>query len=104
MPQFIVLHDLKDPDDPQGRSYKQVNESKVHNIPIGTLVELGTGVRLFVVSHDRDCDGTPLYAMAPDRDDTVRDHPSFANRKWVHGYPEDSLRVVDLPPIPRREE
>lgn len=102
MPKYFVLHDLKDPDDPQGRSYREVNLAKTHRIPVGTLVELRSGVRLFVVFHHRDCDGTPLYAMSHDRDDTIQRNPSFHNPKWVHGYTEQYLKVVD--PQPDREE
>lgn len=40
---------------------KEVNAEKIHKIPIGALVEIKTGVRLFVVYHGRDCDQTPLY-------------------------------------------
>jgi hypothetical protein len=47
-----------------------------HNVPIGSLVEITyeskyaeahervKGLRLFVVKHSRDCDGSPLYALS----------------------------------------
>lgn len=103
---YFVIHDIKDPNDPQGRTYKEANLATRHAIPIGTLVELlpaegdggaNAGVRLYVVAHMRDCDGTPLYGMSADRDDTEVRRPGFANPKWVHGWPEESLRPIDPP-------
>lgn len=45
-----------------------------HNIPLGSIVEIvfqdsdndsdTFGLRLFVVQHTRDCDGTPLYGLS----------------------------------------
>lgn len=58
-----------------GRTIRENNLEKAHDIPIGTLVEVKydvwhsdgacekTHARLWVVSHDRDCDGTPLYSL-----------------------------------------
>jgi hypothetical protein len=103
---FEVIHNLRDPDDPQGRTYKEVNLSRSHALPIGSLVEIVpgdlwgqqyAGVRLYVVSHNRDCDGTPLYSLAWDRTDTNRAQPGFANRKWFNGLSEDNLRSVTPP-------
>lgn len=60
-----------------GLTVKENNQKKIHNIPIGTLVEIiyddrcdgeeenpTFGCRLFVVAHHRDCDGTPLYELS----------------------------------------
>ena len=96
--EFVMIHGLRDSDDPQGRTYKEINLAKVHSIPIGTLVELRGGVRLFVVYHHRDCDGTPLYAMSADPTDTVKYEERFHNPKWVHGYSEESLKIVEPQP------
>ena len=99
--QFVTICDLVNPD--TGKTWRQENAEMTHNIPIGTLVELldddgeYAGVRLYVVSHDRDCDMTPLYSMAPRRGDNVRDRDGFANSKWVHGWGEDVLRAVGPP-------
>ncbi len=58
-----------------GKTIKENNMEIKHNIPIGSLVEVkydrwhGKGAcekvhaRLWVISHDRDCDGTPLYSL-----------------------------------------
>jgi hypothetical protein len=56
---FVILYDLVDPNDPAGRSYRQINATKTHAIPLGALVEVDSGVRLFVVLQTRDCDMTP---------------------------------------------
>jgi hypothetical protein len=94
MVNFINIADLQDPDDAQGRSYRQVNAEKVHKIPIGTLVELETGVRLFVVYHGRDCDQTPLYYLSHDQEDITPKYKNFRNESWTGGYPEDSLKLI----------
>lgn len=49
--------------DENGESQKDRNLKKNHGVELGALVELESGVRLFVVNHSRDCDGTPLYDL-----------------------------------------
>jgi hypothetical protein len=93
-PTLLFVADLVDPDDPEGRTYRQVNTEKQHAIPIGALVELEGGARLFVVHHGRDCDMTPLYWLSTDQDDTEPRRPGFLNHGWIGGYPEESLRVI----------
>lgn len=90
----INVADLKDPNDPDGRTYREVNLSLEHSIPIGSLVELDDGVRLWVVYHSRDCDGTPLYELSPEKDDTYLDRSGFKNRKWFGGFCYESLKVI----------
>lgn len=51
-----------------GKTARQTNLEKVHTVPLGSLVELESGVRLFVVEHVRDFDGTPLYNLCHDKD------------------------------------
>ncbi len=99
-PRVTVIHHLIDPD--TGESYKKGNMKLTHKIPVGTLVELlpaddeeHAGVRLYVVEHNRDCDGTPLYAMSAKKSDIVAEREGFANRKWEHGWAEENLRVVE---------
>lgn len=104
MQPFINIADLKDPDDPQGRSYRQVNAEKQHNIPLRTLVEVQpdedsqfkNGIRLFVMALGRDCDMTPLYWLGPDQDEE-RQREGFANPTWIGGFPESSLTVIESP-------
>lgn len=63
-----------------GKTVKQNNMQIKHNIPLGTLVEINCddldehGLRLFVTSHDRDCDGTPLYTLSTKKDYQDRLH------------------------------
>lgn len=87
---MINLADLKDPKDPLGRSYREVNAEMNHKIPIGTLVELESGVRVFVVLHNRDCDQTPLYSLSIDPD------PEQCTFSMSHGYLEKNLKQITM--------
>lgn len=70
-----VIVFFKDTLENNGKSVCENNMKLKHNIPVGTLVEVqfsewfGNGAcikshaRLYVVRHDRDCDGTPLYCL-----------------------------------------
>lgn len=72
---IIVVHDIVEEN---GKTVKENNLAKQHLIPLGTLVEITyenefeepedrvKGLRLFVVNHSRDCDGTPLYDLSLD--------------------------------------
>lgn len=61
---------LADVVEENGLTIRENNMRSHHSIAIGTLVEVNCdyieehGVRLFVCSHDRDCDGTPLYGLS----------------------------------------
>jgi hypothetical protein len=88
---IVNVADLRDPDDPQGRTYRQVNAARTHAISIGALVELDSGERLFVKKHTRDCDQTPLYSLGMFDDE---EDDEIAVMKWQHGYGEESLTVV----------
>jgi hypothetical protein len=82
-----------------GKTSREMNAEKTHQIPLGTLVEVRrTGVRLFVVFHYRDCDETPLYALCADKDDNKQERKGFTNSNWPNGYTEDGLKVVDSRP------
>jgi hypothetical protein len=98
---IVNIADLRDPDDPQGRSYREVNRARTHTIPVGTLVELTcedyTGARLFVVWLGRDCDQTPLYYLSHDPEDTTEQRPGWRNPSWCGGFAEASMAVVRLP-------
>lgn len=60
MTKFEIAYNIQDEN---GESQKDKNLKQNHNIELGSLVELDSGVRLFVVNHSRDCDGTPLYDL-----------------------------------------
>lgn len=94
---FINVSDLQDPHDPQGRTYREVNAEKRHAIPIGALVEVAeTGERLYVMTHGRDCDQTPLYGLTmhgylDEQNELIRRSRCFG------GWGEESLIVIKLP-------
>lgn len=108
MTQVIRISDLPHPDH-EGKSYREVNLEKQHNIPVGKLVEIDmgldeddyaydekyAGMRLFVVGHHRDCDGTPLYSLGSKGMDMWQEDDRFHNPKTYHGFPEDCLSVID---------
>lgn len=92
MPYFINIADL---DSGNGKSYREVNLAKNHNMKVGQLVEISeTGCRLFIVKLTRDCDGTPLYSLCHDRDDIIVDNTEFGNRYWINGFTENDLALV----------
>lgn len=53
-----------------GKSVRENNMEKLHEIPLGTLVEVDCpsieehGIRMFVAEYSRDCDGEPLYNLS----------------------------------------
>ena len=110
-----------------GKTIREENLEKVHNIALGQVVELDVDVeespmriyrlgsdkkevligftgtlRLVVVGHLRDCDGTPLYGLAdqpvllPESKSVVDNmkHRRFMNYVSC-GHSEESLTVVD---------
>ena len=102
-----------------GRTIKENNLDKPHNIPIGTLVEVkydewcGNGAclkvhaRLWVVKHTRDCDGTPLYTLSKRREPSnaiiqvdglvLNDEISSAiYNEYVTGISEEQLTPVEI--------
>ncbi len=99
--QIEMIHDFVEAN---GKTIRENNLEKRHQIPIGTLVEVkfdswfGDGAcwkvhaRLWVVKHTRDCDGTPLYAVSRWND------PEFAAMiKDMHGgLPEYMLTPIEI--------
>ena len=101
---ITFVHDIVEEN---GKTIKENNLGISHAIPVGSLVEVkfdswfGGGAcmkahaRLWVISHDRDCDGTPLYSLSRWKD------PEFANKVMQYyetGFAEDSLTRVDITP------
>ena len=75
---------------------RKANLARQHVIPVGSLVELDDGVRLWVVEHARDCDGTPQYTLAispyePLFTDISR---QYYSQRVEPGYLEESLIVI----------
>jgi hypothetical protein len=91
---FVNIADLQDPNDLQGRSYRQVNYARKHIFEVGQLVELDDGVRLYIAKQSRDCDGTPLYCLTPKKNDYTIEEKGFANHNWLNGIDEESLKLI----------
>lgn len=106
MKKIINIADIKNKE--TGKKFREENLEKKHNIPLGTLVEIDfndeycetpvKGLRLFVVRHDRDCDGTPLYSLSFNRDWKEIESeliPKIAFRMQIDsGYSEESLKII----------
>ena len=93
--QYMRVADLVNHSDPHRRTWRQINADKKHDIPVGTLVGLDNGVRMFVVFHGRDCDMTPLYYLSADPTDTERRVAGLRNAGWSGGYSRGSLTIVE---------
>lgn len=90
----MKLESLSDMIESNGKTVRQNNLEKKHNIPLGTLVEINSacdsdfawaGVRMYVSAYGRDCDGTPLYTLGPKGE---------CEFHCVGGFGEDNLVVV----------
>jgi hypothetical protein len=95
-----VLHCFYNKIEKNGKSIKENNLEKKHIIPIGTLIEIVSlsdymGVRLYVVSHKRDCDGTPLYYLSYDKTDAAQENNLFANVSWLGGFSDRCLKIIN---------
>ncbi len=60
---MINVADLTDPNDKNGRTYREINNATSHNYKVGQQVILSSGSVGFIESLTRDCDGTPLYKI-----------------------------------------
>ena len=87
-----------------GKTIRQNNLEKKHNINLGELVEVkyeewhGNGAcekihaRLWVVSHGRDCDGTPLYSLSAYKTENI----AWQLHDIRTGFAEESLTVITV--------
>jgi hypothetical protein len=57
---FENIADLKDSNDPEGRTYREINNAKNHKYKIGAEVKVV--IETDITGLTRDCDGTPLYS------------------------------------------
>lgn len=101
MGKIKFVHDIVEEN---GKTIKENNLEREHQIPVGTLVEVkydqwhGDGAcqkvhaRLWVVKHGRDCDGTPLYTLSQWR--TWREARRYRDAEG--GFPEHMLTPVEL--------
>lgn len=85
MVNLIMIADLKDGSDPEGRTFREVNNATHHKFNLGDLVQLESGVRLFVARKTRDCDGTPMYSLAEDA----------LSNAYLNGFSEDGMALVE---------
>lgn len=105
---IINIADLPDPENP-GKTYRETNNEMSHKIPIGTLVEVKytkyyegdayekVHARLWVVKHNRDCDGTPLYVLSSQKIiETAKIWHDLRN-----GFSEKSLTPVEPKETPQ---
>jgi hypothetical protein len=97
MNNIIILHNLVEKN---GKTIKENNLLLKHKIKIGTLVEVINlenyeGVRLYVVAHTRDCDGTPLYSLCADKTNIKQERDMFGNYGWDNGYSENNLKKLE---------
>lgn len=106
------------------RLWRDENMKKQHQIPLGSIVEVevdmdnGWGpyeiakhdgkeicigivgkLRMYVVKHSRDCDGTPLYSIASKPvipPDDFGEHLKYDAmvRFYMHGIDEENIKVV----------
>jgi len=111
------------------RLFRAENMQIQHKIPLGTIVEIdvdmdnGWGpyrivrygdreiiigiigkIRMFVVKHARDCDGTPLYCVASapvGPPSEFVEHLKYRGlvRFCMDGIDEESMKVVGVPPV-----
>lgn len=118
---IMSAYDLPHPDDPEGRSIREVNRAKQHGIPHGTLVHVryerwyGDGAcdrveaRLFVIKRGRDCDGTPVYwlareSMGEGELDKIRNPLLRVANGLVGAFTEDRLTPIEITPALLRGE
>ena len=85
---FINVADLQNPNDPEGRSYREVNNSTKHRYEINSLVEFKDGIRLIITKQTRDCDGTPLYCFG------YYDDSADEFKTVMYQYPEEEFKVL----------
>lgn len=103
-PRFINIADIPFED---GSTPRERNNAMQHEVPLLSMVEINCGItegmRLFVIGHSRDCDGTPLYVLSHDwvlagHWHKVREIESFM-RYYKQGacsgsYSKDSFDVI----------
>ena len=114
------MHLLKDFAEANGKTIYENNMARAHKLKIGSLVEvtvadspdeyqnqLRQGLRLYVVAHTRDCDGTPLYTLSFDKTAYKRFeaikrtdsewHRALVQGRLDNGYSEEGLKLIAEP-------
>jgi hypothetical protein len=124
MATFQLVYEMIDPE--TGETYKQGNLKQNHKIPLDSIVEVlpydseisrgdHAGLRLYVVAHTRDCDGTPLYSLSFNKTAEVQENleasqnyvlydkrnpryhyraEPFMTNDQCRGFAEENLKVI----------
>lgn len=117
----VIAINVADIVEENDKTVRENNLEKRHNIPIGSLVEVkydcwhGDGccekihARLWVYSHDRDCDGTPLYSLSKFRTPIFENAEIYLQGRLLRkkitqsilnqiesGFSEKSLKVINV--------
>ncbi len=71
-----------------------------HNISVGSLVEVSTGARLFVVEQ-RSLKGVAVYSLSTNKD--VVPNYGLNNASFLTGLEENSLKVIIAGPIDSKQ-
>ncbi len=90
---FFNIADLTDPNDPQGRTYRQINLATPHKYEVGALIELENKARLFIARQTRDCDGAPLYSLTHE---TRKDDFPLNELYFAHGFSEEGMTEIKM--------
>lgn len=85
--------------------------SDKHKYPVGALVEMvftkdelelypdainiSKEPKLFVVYHSFDCDGSPLYCVCADKNNTALKKGGSFPTDWYCGWGEESLKLIE---------
>ena len=105
MTQVILVSNIVEKN---GKTVRENNLELVHNIPLGTLVEVDCdyieshGIRAFVVEHSRDCDGEPLYSLSLENDvehlNWIKEQNASVYRCMISGgFSDECLKIIRLP-------
>jgi len=99
MAKITMLHDIVEKN---GKTIKENNLDKQHNLKIGDLVEITfkpyEGVRLFICKLSRDCDGTPLYCLTINLTEFKRQqsegYSNFYYTSFYTGFSDSSIKLI----------
>lgn len=100
MPEIVLYSELVEAN---GKTIRENNLERTHQLPLGALVEINApevkdhhGLRLWIVAHMRDCDGTPLYGLSfeiPERLETAIHNGEVVPQKQLNRWSSDDDRL-----------
>lgn len=95
---MVHVVSLSDMVEPNGKTVRENNLERKHNIALYAKVQITTGINkgitLFVQGHSRDCDGTPLYCLTHDWRVIGKDVSSDALHKKLVGVLDNMTRSI----------